>query len=167
MDSSPVDVNDLSAQDAATIYRDFSAAQVLYHSTVAEVMGLSPGDYKCLDRLMSAREPITATALAQLCGLTTGAVTGIVDRLERAGYAIRTRDATDRRKVMLSAAPGLEERLAWIFEPLGAAIDELESGFDEAELATIRRYVYRATEVFREQTAVLRQRAREHVGGNR
>lgn len=161
VDTSPPDTDNLSAQDAAAIYRDFSVAQVLFHTTVADVMGLSASDYKCLDLLLRSREPVTATALAQLCGLTTGAVTGVVDRLERAGYAVRTRDAIDRRRVMVKAADGVQSNLEWIFESLGAAIDELESGFNQAELAVIRRYMYRATEVFQEQTAVLRERARE------
>jgi DNA-binding MarR family transcriptional regulator len=161
VDTSPVDIDNLSAQDAATIYRDFSVAQVLFHSTVAEILGLSPGDYKCLDLLMRAGGPLTATALAQLCGLTTGAVTGVVDRLERAKYAVRTRDDIDRRRVMVKAADGVETRLAWIFESLGVAIDELEAGFDREELTVIRRYMYRATEVFQEQTALLREQARE------
>jgi DNA-binding MarR family transcriptional regulator len=161
VDTSPVDTDDLSAQDAATIYRNFSVAQVLFHTTVADVMGLSAGDYKCLDILLRSSEPVTATALAQMCGLTTGAVTGVVDRLERAGYAVRTRDDIDRRRVMVKAADGVQRRLEWIFESLGVAIDELEAGFDRAELAVIRKYMYRATEVFQEQTAILRQRAQE------
>lgn len=152
-----MDADNLSARDAATIYRDFSAAQVLYHTAVAELIGLSPGDYKCLDLLMRSPGPLTATALARLCGLTTGAVTGVVDRLERAGYAVRTRDAADRRRVRVSAAGDVEERLRWIFEPLGLAIGELEAGFVPAELAVIRRYLYRATEVFGERTAALRK----------
>lgn len=161
VESPDVDTADLSAQEAAQIYRDFSAAQVLFHTTIADFIGLSPSDYKCLDLLIRSREAVTATTLAQLCGLTTGAVTGVVDRLERAGYAQRTRDAADRRRVMVQAAEGVEQRLEWLFQPLGEAIDALESEFDRTELAVIRRYMYRATEVFQEQTALLQERARQ------
>jgi DNA-binding MarR family transcriptional regulator len=62
---------------------------------------------------------MTAGRLAELSGLTTAAVTAVLDRLERAGYARRVRDSDDRRQVRVEVTPLLEERAAPIWGPLG------------------------------------------------
>src|SRR5687768_1898236 len=88
--------------------RETSAFTVLFHTRLAERMGLSPTDEKCLDLAVRARGPITAGKIVELSGLSTGAVTGVIDRLERAGYVRRVRDPHDRRKVLVevTAADG-------------------------------------------------------------
>ncbi|HEY8374612.1 MAG TPA: MarR family winged helix-turn-helix transcriptional regulator [Pseudonocardiaceae bacterium] len=144
---------------SASVGRDFSAAQLLFHATVAELAGLSTTDYKCLDLVMRVRGPVTASTLAQLAQLSTGAVTGVVDRLQRAGYVRRVRDRTDRRRVLIEPVAGLEQRFDWIFTPLRAAIRELEATFDEHELRAVHRYLTGAAQVLRRQT----QRLREHA----
>jgi hypothetical protein len=68
--------------------RELSAAVVLFHEAVAAQLGMSATEWRCLS-LLSQQGPATAGRLAQLSGFTTGAITGIVDRLERAGYARR------------------------------------------------------------------------------
>jgi len=62
---------------------------------------------------------MTAGRLAELAGLTTAAVTSVLDRLERAGYARRVRDQVDRRQVIVEVTPLLEERASSIWTPLG------------------------------------------------
>ena len=62
---------------------------------------------------------MTAGRLAELSGLTTAAITSVLDRLERAGYARRVRDQEDRRQVMVELTPLLEERAGPIWGPLG------------------------------------------------
>src|SRR5947207_2197662 len=84
--------------------REASGLGVLLSETVARALGLNPTDLECLD-VIARRERATAGDLASATGLTTGAVTGVIDRLERAGFAHRERDAADRRKVYVRLVP--------------------------------------------------------------
>src|SRR5438034_2670026 len=77
-----------------------STATVLFHAAVAERLGLSATDHKYAD-LIARQGPMTAGELADRAGLTTGAITGVLDRLERAGWVRRERDPHDRRRVMV------------------------------------------------------------------
>ena len=61
--------------------QELSTATVLFHQNVAQKLGLNPTDHKCLDLIMR-NENMTAGDLAQMTGLTTGAITGVIDRLE-------------------------------------------------------------------------------------
>src|ERR1043165_7694421 len=72
-----------------------SAQSILFSQAVADRLKLNSSDLECLDIVM-LRGPVTAGELAQATGLTTGAITGLIDRLERAGYVRRARDAEDR-----------------------------------------------------------------------
>ena len=90
--------------------RDVSGQGVLYSQAVADRLGMNSTDLECLDHI--SRGPVTAGRLAKLTGLTTGAITGVIDRLERAGLARRRRDADDRRKTLVSMLPAVAERLA-------------------------------------------------------
>src|SRR4026209_784701 len=78
--------------------RKVSAQSVLLSDTVAKIVGLNSTDLECLD-LLEIAGPTTAGRLAEHVGLTTGAMTAVIDRLERAGYARRGRDVADRRLV--------------------------------------------------------------------
>src|SRR5690348_11776952 len=84
--------------------RELSTVMVLFHSRIAEQMGLSGTDHKCLELVLRSAEPITAGRIAQLSGLSTGAVTGVIDRLEQRGFVRRVRDPHDRRKVLVEVA---------------------------------------------------------------
>src|SRR5580700_8824106 len=81
--------------------REASGLGVLFSQEVARRLGIASTDLECLDYL--GRGPIAAGELAELTGLTTGAITGVIDRLERAGLARRSRDVADRRKVLVEA----------------------------------------------------------------
>src|ERR1700691_628401 len=85
--------------------RRSSAQGVLFGQTVANRVGLSNSDMECLDFLILEGR-VTAGRLAEVTGLTTGAITGVVDRLERAGLVRRERDDNDRRKGFIGTAPG-------------------------------------------------------------
>jgi DNA-binding MarR family transcriptional regulator len=103
-----------------------SAWTVFYHQCVAERLGLNPTDHKCLDLVLKSAlrgtdELMTPGQLARLTRLTTGAVTGVLDRLEQAGYVRREHDAEDRRKVIIR--PVLE-RIHRDVEPIFARMSE-------------------------------------------
>jgi hypothetical protein len=68
--------------------RELSETVILYHEAIARKIGISATEWKCLE-LLTRKRPVTAKHLAEASGLTTGAITGIVDRLEKVGYVSR------------------------------------------------------------------------------
>jgi DNA-binding MarR family transcriptional regulator len=75
-----------------------------FDQAVADALGMNRTDMRCID-VLQREGPVTAGRLAEATGLTTGAMTTALDRLERAGYARRTRDAADRRRVVVELTP--------------------------------------------------------------
>ncbi len=99
--------------------REASGQGVLYSQAVAERLGINSTDLECLDSVV-LRGPLTAGELADATGLTTGAITGVIDRLERAGFARRERDRHDRRKILVRALPAVERVIVPLFQPMSA-----------------------------------------------
>src|ERR1041384_6586943 len=131
--------------------REMSALTVMFHTHVAEHMGLSATDEKCIDLAMRAEGPLTAGRLAELSGLSPGAVTGVIDRLERAGYVRRVRDPHDRRKVLVEVTVGDLEKFGELFANAYHSLVEVLGHFDDAELAVIERYLKLQIETFRKR----------------
>lgn len=141
--------------------RALSASTVMFHAAIAEHLGLGATDHKVLDFLLRTG-PATAGELARITGLTTGAITGVIDRLEAAGYAKRVRDPGDRRKVLVHPTLGArgERRLGQLFASLARGVAKLAASYDDEELATIVDYLTRADALMREETAKLKRRRR-------
>ena len=97
--------------------RKVGAQSVLLSDTVARLVGLNSTDLECLD-LLEMAGPTTAGRLAEHAGLTTGAMTAVIDRLERAGFARRLRDAEDRRCVRVEALPRNFKHVAGLYRRL-------------------------------------------------
>lgn len=137
--------------------RRHSGVTVLFHAAVAERLGMSPADHKCLDLLMRVG-PMTAGDLATHAGLTTGAITGVVDRLVRAGYARRVPHPDDRRSVIVEP---LKQKALDDFGPLfeGIAQDTavMLNRYSADELTLIIDFLQRADELAIKHTATLRQ----------
>jgi DNA-binding MarR family transcriptional regulator len=131
--------------------REQGALTVMFHTKVAAQMGLSPTDEKCLDLAMRAQGPLTAGRIAELSGLSTGAVTGVIDRLERAGFVRRVRDPHDRRKVLVEVTPGDLAKFEHLFSKAHESLVEVLSHFDEDELGVIERYLQLQIETFRKR----------------
>jgi DNA-binding MarR family transcriptional regulator len=108
--------------------RKASAQGVLFSQLVARRLGISSTDLECLD-VIALRGPVTAGELAAATGLTTGAVTGVIDRLEQSGFALRERDQDDRRKVLVRALPAVERRITPLFEPMQRAMSAAIAGY--------------------------------------
>jgi DNA-binding MarR family transcriptional regulator len=125
----------------ADLGRKLSQATVFFHSQAAEHVGLSATDHKCLDLAVQAERPLTAGQIAELSGLSTGAVTGVIDRLERAGFVRRVRDPHDRRKVLVEVSRGSLTRYGDVYEGLWSALDTTLSTYTEGELKAIERYI--------------------------
>jgi MarR family len=136
--------------------REFSTAIVLFHEAVASRLGLSATEWRCWG-LLDQHGPCTAGQLAEFSGFTTGAITGIVDRLERAGYARRKRHPSDRRSVIIHPmrVQQLRKKVWPIFSSLGAAMDGLAVHYTKTQLNAVHDYLLRTIEVLHAQTAKL------------
>jgi DNA-binding MarR family transcriptional regulator len=137
--------------------RELSTWTVLYHQCIADQVGLSVTDHKCLEILVQ-NGAMTAGQLADFTGLTTGAITGVIDRLEKAGFACRERDARDRRKVIVQ--PNLvqaHKNLGPLFASLQQEINRVLTDYTDAEIDVIVKYIQKSSDLLREQIAVLRK----------
>jgi DNA-binding transcriptional ArsR family regulator len=120
----------------------------MHAKAIAERAGINGTDYACLD-VLDWSGPITAGELARRVGITSGAVTGAIDRLERGGWVRRLADPADRRRVIVEiVTPGADgpnpERFAEMmtfFTPLQEEIDRLVDRYDDDEVQVIVDYL--------------------------
>lgn len=132
--------------------RRYSDASIRMHEAIARRAGLSGTDHKYLGIIVE-RERMTAGELAEASGLTTGAVTGLIDRLEREGLVKRELDQEDRRKVYITPVPTVvRKRIHPLFKRLQQRTNGLVESFTLKELAVIERYFTGAIAVM-QQTA--------------
>jgi len=155
--------------------RQLSAATIMFHQAVADRLGLNPTDHKCID-LLASKGLMTAGELADATGLTTGAITGVIDRLEAAGYVRREDDPNDRRRVIVRVIPRRYREIGRLFEGLSARTADLGALYSDRELATILDFMSRSHQMLHEATFELRQQAssadrrrskQERTGGRR
>jgi DNA-binding MarR family transcriptional regulator len=107
---------------------------------VADHLGLNRTDTRCLD-IIERLEGVSAGRLASEAGLSTGAVTTVLDRLERAGYARRVADPGDRRRVLVELTPGAQRRLAELFGPLSEGTLRQLEGYTTDEVSLVRDFL--------------------------
>jgi DNA-binding MarR family transcriptional regulator len=124
--------------------RQFVIGLLVANLEAAEEVDLNPSDLGCLCLLL-LHGPSPAGRLAELTGLTTGAVTGVIDRLERAGFAQRVLDPSDRRKVIVQPDEAKVEReLLPRFAQLSSATKPgFYASYGEDELAAISHFLSR------------------------
>lgn len=138
--------------------RENSTAAVMFHSAIADRFGLSATDWKCAE-IVHRMGPLTAGGLAKLSGLTTGAITGVIDRLEREHMVRRGRDPNDRRRVIIHPLPDREEEAMQLFAPFQEALQELHSRYSDEELALILDYTTKTTEIMQREAIRMQQEA--------
>jgi DNA-binding MarR family transcriptional regulator len=126
--------------------RAHQAANDAFDEVAFEKLGINRTDGRCLD-IIENQGPMTAGRLAQLSGLTTAAVTAVLDRLERAGYARRVRDEKDRRQVIVELTPLMAERGGQIWGPLGKEAMKEIGRLSVDELKLVMEFFRRAREV--------------------
>lgn len=128
--------------------RKFSTTTVFLHQVIAQTVGLSATDTRCLDLILTHPEGmITAGRLADLSGLTTGAITHILDRLEKRGFIERVRDTLDRRKVFLRVQNASLKPLLPKYEALGKAYMSLVEHYTDSELKLIFDYMEKMSQI--------------------
>lgn len=146
---------DAAADFAATnaLNRNMATAVVMFHEAASRRLGMTAADRKCLG-VLAEMGTATPGQIARATGLTTGAITGIVDRLEKLGYAKRAPSPTDRRSVIVHALR--REELAAVMNPifasLTAAMDALYERYTPEQLALIQSYLADTTETLQAET---------------
>ncbi|GIF77843.1 MarR family winged helix-turn-helix transcriptional regulator [Asanoa siamensis] len=110
---------------------------------------LSPGDYLAMKHLMTSEEGLGPVELGALVGLSSGAATGLVDRLERAGHVRRRRHRHDRRRLTVEPTEEAIERTENTLRPLDERLRDVAATYSDAERAAIVRFLHEIAEVYR------------------
>ncbi len=137
--------------------RRTSSFMHLMSQAAAQRIGINPTDLNVLN-ILSLGGKLTAGQLAQQTGLTTASITGVVDRLEEAGYVRRERDPSDRRRVVINLIiePVLRDVVA-VFAPMLAAWKKVADGYTDEELKLIIGFQAKTERVLRDHLDRLRQ----------
>ncbi len=140
-----------------------STQTIMFHQTVAAYLGLNITDHKCLDLILSSGRA-TAGQLAELTGLTTGAITSVLNRLEKAGYVRRIKDPGDLRIVWAEPVYANLYQLKEVFGPLAEAMNQLYARYTPQELETLLDYLERSNQILHQQADSLRQKISKDRG---
>ncbi|TXS57980.1 MarR family transcriptional regulator [Streptomyces sp. t39] len=129
---------------------------------IARRLGINVTDLTCLGFLIEAQasgEALAAGGLAERARLTTGAMTGVLNRLEKAGYVRRIPDPGDRRRVTVKMEESAQERILEVYGPFYARLGMLFADYEPAEVAVLADWFGRATELFQESLDEIRAAA--------
>jgi DNA-binding MarR family transcriptional regulator len=130
-----------------------------YDEAVAHAVGINRTDMRCLD-ILAQEGGATAGRLAELMGLTSGAITTVIDRLETAGFARRERDESDRRRVRVAPTDKAHAELMPFYAPLQKMSEELFARYTEEQLELLLGFLVEAGARHDEILAALRERLR-------
>jgi DNA-binding MarR family transcriptional regulator len=112
----------------------------ILNDNISKLFGSNRTDSRCID-IIQRFGRMSAGELANHSRLTTGALTSVIDRLEKAGIAKRVRDKKDRRKIFVELTNYTNEMLALIFEPMGDVFGCAMKGVSIDELKVISQYL--------------------------
>lgn len=140
----------------------YISASVRYQIAVADQLGMPLADVHAVGALLELG-PTGARALADVMGMTTGAVTRLVDRLEAGGFVRREPDPTDRRRVILRVAPERVRDISRYYESMGERWQRRVEGYTDTELRFLVEFLRRGGEDARIETAQLRTEGRPHA----
>jgi DNA-binding MarR family transcriptional regulator len=125
--------------------RELSTAAVMFHTAVGEASGLSVTETKALE-VITRDGPVTPADLARMSGLAPASVTALLDRLERKKVARRVPHPTDGRRFLVEIDPEHMARQQVVFTDFVRRLEDLSEEFDDAELATVVRFMRAAAE---------------------
>ncbi len=146
-------------QDLERAMSNTSTEAIFLHQAIADSLGLNITDQKCVN-LISRFGPMTAGKLAELSGLTTGAITGVIDRLERAGFAKRIPDPEDRRVTIVELIQDneAEKKFRVIISRLSKKMKKVFATFTDEELAIILKYITMTVKTSHQVTLELKEK---------
>jgi len=124
--------------------RRMVANSVLFNARMAEALKINPTDLQVIN-LLDIDGPLTPGRLAEQTRLTTGGITVVLDRLEKAGVIRREPNPDDRRSSLISVAPKFLRSAENAYAKMGEATDILLSQFSDKELALVLRFLKKAT----------------------
>jgi DNA-binding MarR family transcriptional regulator len=135
-----------------------------FEDAASEYFGVNRTAMRCMDVLERAGQ-LTPGEIARQTGLTSGAVTALLDRLERAGWVRRLRDETDRRRIQVELTEKARQGAAEVYGPFVDVLSEYDK-YSEAELRSITRYIERGSELLLEHAARIEdmRRRRDSTG---
>jgi DNA-binding MarR family transcriptional regulator len=138
--------------------RELSTQSVLLHTAIAERLGLKGTDHKYLDIIARAAGagPVTPGDLVQLTGLTSGGVTGVLDRLEEAGFVRRMKHPHDRRQLVVEPVPSRYEEIGALFAPFRESWAALCARYTPAEMELIAGFFEQASALMAQEIARMR-----------
>jgi DNA-binding MarR family transcriptional regulator len=142
-------------QELENAMRIVSSQGAMFAKMVADRAGISSADMDCID-FVNVEGRMTAGRLAELTGLTTGAITGVVDRLEKAGFVRRERDESDRRKVFIVPVPEKMMQMGRPYALVQRAMAKQCEAYTDAELRFLIRYGTESYQSMLEATTQLR-----------
>jgi DNA-binding MarR family transcriptional regulator len=131
-----------------------STETAMFHQAAAASYGLGITDMKAL-QIVLREGPQTAGQLAARLGLTTGAVTSVLDRLERESLIVRSPDSEDRRKIIVTANSAALAERDNVYRSVGDAYAAMQRRFTTSELEFLVRYYEASIEVIRREIARL------------
>lgn len=151
-------MSNLSHEDAASMVmeagRNLGAAAVLFHSAVADRMGLTAIEEKALDFILR-QGPLTAGELVEHTGLAPSSVTALTDRLARKGFVERRPDPEDARRVRIAVVPARLAGFGPHFDDFLARMNEVNARFTPQELEVIAAYLTHAADAQKSAAAAL------------
>jgi DNA-binding MarR family transcriptional regulator len=151
--------NEISEEQVASLTaanRRYQQAADALDQAASELLGINRTDARCIDIVLQQRR-ITAGELARAAGLSPGAVTTALDRLERAGYARRVRDPEDRRRVLVEPTEEIAELAGIVYGPLRRSGSVLMQRFSDRELKAITEFFEGAAEIQLERALEVRE----------
>lgn len=141
-------------EELSQALRSFLSASDAFNEALGTVLGLNPTDVRCVD-LLDQYGTMTAGALAEVAGLSTGAVTFLLDRLERAGFVRRVRDLEDRRRVMVELVPLARDKLVELHAGLFEAWRSAAQRFSASDLESIISFLQEGARLYEAQVPLL------------
>lgn len=141
-------------EDLTGALRGFLSASDTFEEALGQVLGLNPTDVRCVD-LLDQHGTMTAGALADLAGLSTGAVTFLLDRLERAGFVRRVRDIEDRRRVFVDLVPLARTQISELHSGVRDALRSAAQRYSVSELERVIAFFNEGTKAYEAQLPLL------------
>jgi DNA-binding MarR family transcriptional regulator len=134
--------------------RDLSSQLSLLNRVIGAQLDLKDTDWDCLE-ILNRHGPLSPTALARRAGLHPATMTGVLDRLERAGWVVRDRDPADRRAFTVRALRDRSGEVFRLYAGMNSAMDGICADYSEAELELIASFLRRTTEAGHTATGAL------------
>ncbi len=146
--------------------REYSIGAVLFHQAVGQLLGVNVTDMKCLD-IMMLKGSASPSELAEHTGLSTGATTAMIDRLEKARLVERRPHPADRRGTVVVLSKGAMRRLSAMFKSLATAMENLVLGYSEEELKVLADFFANVALLWKEERERLQGRYAEREQSGR